>query len=253
MLAGSAFSETLEVKGSSTVLPVVKKVSGVFTKETGIIIKSSGGGSSFGGKFALKGGLGMASRELKKKETDGGVVGTKIGTDGIAFIVNASVSASDLTKEQLIKIFTGATKDWSGVGGGSGAIKVVGPNKSHGTHGALLDILGIKGKLLGAFTGYQYHSDTFQNIADNAGTIGWVPLGQYQSDIVEKKKYKAKGLKVGGVEPTVANISSGTYTIFRPLFMLTKGAPAGTQKKFVDFLLGPQGQEAIAKEGFVKN
>ena len=64
-----------------------------------------------------KGGLelcdiGMASRALKKSETDAGVEATVIATDGIAVIVNKGNKVDNMTKAQVADIFTGKVTTW---------------------------------------------------------------------------------------------------------------------------------------------
>jgi phosphate transport system substrate-binding protein len=51
---------------------------------------------------------------------------------------------------------------------------------------------------------------------------------------------------IDGVEPTVANVKNGSYTIFRPLNMLTNGAPNGLAQAFLDYVLSSLGQEIVA-------
>jgi phosphate transport system substrate-binding protein len=57
--------------------------------------------------------IGMASREIRDSEIQKGLSGKVIAIDGIAVIVNKKNPASDLTKEQVRKIFTGETTDWA--------------------------------------------------------------------------------------------------------------------------------------------
>ena len=53
-------------------------------------------------------------------------------------------------------------------------------------------------------------------------------------------------LALDGVEPTVENIASGAYPLFRPLYLVTKGEPTGPIKDFVDWMLGEQGQATLS-------
>ncbi len=57
--------------------------------------------------------IGMASRELKDSELEKGLTPTVIAMDGIAVIVNRNNPVSDLTREQVKEIFTGAATTWS--------------------------------------------------------------------------------------------------------------------------------------------
>ena len=59
--------------------------------------------------------IGMASRELKDTELDGGLTATVIAKDGIAIIVNKNNPVDDLTKDQVNSIFRGETTTWDEV------------------------------------------------------------------------------------------------------------------------------------------
>lgn len=244
--------EKLQVVGSSTIMPIAKEASKAFAKKTKKIVIVKGGGSSFGVKHALADkGLGMASRSLKGKETAKGAVGSVIGQDGIALAVNVDNKVKNLTKEQITKIFAGEITNWKEVGGHDGAIELLGPNKDHGTHGAFVSIMKLKGKLAKSFKGFKAHRQTMFNVQKKKNAIGWMPLGNFQQFVVHKKQFKANAIVVDGVEPVVANVTNGTYPIVRPLNLVTKGQPTGLAKEFIDFILSPEGQELIAKHDFV--
>ena len=61
--------------------------------------------------------IGMASRDLKDSEKDAGLQATVIAKDGIAVIVNKDNAVSNLTIDQICKIYTGEIKEWSEVSG----------------------------------------------------------------------------------------------------------------------------------------
>jgi phosphate transport system substrate-binding protein len=75
------------------------------------------------------------------------------------------------------------------------------------------------------------------------GAIGYVGLAYVDG---------VKALKVDGKDCSVANVKDGSYPISRSLYMLTKGAPAGAAKEFIDFILSAEGQAIVEEEGFVK-
>ena len=59
--------------------------------------------------------IGMASRALKDSEVEQGVEARAIALDGIAVVVNKSSQVDNLTKEQVMKIYTGELTKWSEV------------------------------------------------------------------------------------------------------------------------------------------
>ena len=95
-------------------------------KNVTVTYDPTGSGS---GIEAVKNGtadIGLASRSLKDEEKADGLTETVIALDGIAVIVHAQSKVTDLTVEQIAKIFTGEITDWSQVGGDPGTISCIG-------------------------------------------------------------------------------------------------------------------------------
>jgi len=53
------------------------------------------------------------------------------------------------------------------------------------------------------------------------------------------------------VDPTIANVLSGSYPLSRSLYMITNGQPTGLAKTYLDYILSPEGQRILSEEGFV--
>lgn len=107
---------TLTIAGSTSVAPLMEVlVDKYMALNSGVKIEIQQSGSSAGITSAIEGvcQIGMASRELKDSETAKGVTATKIAMDGIAVIVNKDNSCSELTSDQIRKIYTGETTRWS--------------------------------------------------------------------------------------------------------------------------------------------
>ena len=107
---------TLTIAGSTSVAPLMEVLADKYMAlNSGVKIEIQQSGSSAGITSAIEGvcQIGMASRELKDSETAKGVTATKIAMDGIAVIVNKDNSFSELTSDQIRKIYTGETTRWS--------------------------------------------------------------------------------------------------------------------------------------------
>ena len=107
---------TLTIAGSTSVAPLMEVLADKYmTLNSGVKIEIQQSGSSAGITSAVEGvcQIGMASRELKDSETAKGVTAIKIAMDGIAVIVNKDNSFSELTSDQIRKIYTGETTQWS--------------------------------------------------------------------------------------------------------------------------------------------
>lgn len=106
----------ITVAGSSSVSPVMEKLAEAYqTVNTGAKVEIQTSDSTTGVTAASEGScdIGMASRDLKDTET--GVTATEIAKDGIAVIVNLDNPVSELTTEQVMKIYTGEQTDWNGL------------------------------------------------------------------------------------------------------------------------------------------
>lgn len=106
------------VAGSSSVTPVMEKlIEGYKKVNSGTTIELQESDSTTG-MTAVKDGtcdIGMASRELKDSEKSAGLTSQAIALDGIAVVVNAKNSISDMTIDQIKSVYTGETTEWSKV------------------------------------------------------------------------------------------------------------------------------------------
>jgi phosphate transport system substrate-binding protein len=53
------------------------------------------------------------------------------------------------------------------------------------------------------------------------------------------------------LEPGADVARSGKYPISRKLYVYTAGEPTGELKEYIDWILSPEGQKIVEKEGFV--
>lgn len=114
--APTGLSGKLTVGGSSSVTPVMEKLAGAYEAlNEGADVEVQQSDSTTGITAASEGtvDIGMASRELKETET--GVSAVKIAIDGIAVIVNLDNPAANLSKDAVMRIYTGEITDWSEV------------------------------------------------------------------------------------------------------------------------------------------
>ena len=106
----------ITVGGSSSVSPLMEKLIEAYkTVNPNAELELLTSDSTTGVSGALDGSytIGMASRELKGSETEGGAVSTVLAQDGIAVVVNPANSVEDLTVDQIKGIYTGELTVWS--------------------------------------------------------------------------------------------------------------------------------------------
>ena len=244
----AALSGTLKMAGSTSMEKLANALSESFMeKNNGVTVTAEFIGSSAGIE-ALTGGsadIGNSSRALKDSEKAKGAVENVVAIDGIAVVTDKNSKADNLTKQQLTDIYTGKIKDWSEVGGDSGAIVVIGREAGSGTRGAFEEILGIEDACT-----YANELDStgavMAKVASTPGAIGYVSL-----DVVDDT---VKALKLDGVEATQKSIIAGEYFLSRPFVMATMG-PIEKQndvvKAWFDYIKSDEGKQIIEKIGLI--
>ena len=213
-------------------------------KNVTVTYDPTGSGS---GIEAVKNGtadIGLASRSLKDEEKADGLTETVIALDGIAVIVNAQSKVTDLTVEQIAKIFTGEITDWSQVGGDPGAISCIGRESGSGTRDGFESITGTKDscKLDQELTST---GGVIEAVAGNPNAIGYASLSAVDETV--------KAITVGGVEPTEETVLDGSYAIQRNFnFIVSDSTPLSeAAQAFVDFATSADASDLIAGAGAV--
>ena len=240
--AAAELSGSLKMSGSTSVQPLAEELTQVFMKENPKVqITVTGGGSGVGIKDAADGkvNIGNVSRDLKDSDPKG-LVATTIAKDAIVIVVNSKNPADKLTTDQVKKIYTGAITNWKDIGGKNAPIIVNSRTAPSGT----FDF--FKEKFLGEdnviATAKQHASNGLVRhaVAGNENAIGFISMGFLDSSV--------KAPTLDGVKPTLENAKNGTYKVVRPFIMVTKGAPTGLAKSFLDFVLSSEGQSIVKKE-----
>ena len=132
--------------------------------------------------------------------------------------------------------------------GTSGAIHVVSREDGSGTRGAFVELTGVEddnGDNTTVDAEIANRTDAvLTTVAGNEAAIGYVSLGSLNDTV--------KAVTVDGVEATVDNVKSGTYTLSRPFNIATKGEPTGVAADFIGFIMSADGQAIVEEEGYIK-
>ena len=250
-MSSLAGAEEISLSGSSTIRPIIKKAGKLFKKQTGIAVKTKGGGSSVGAKDAIAGttNLGMCSRDLKDKETAAGLIPHTIGLDGIAIIVNSSNPIKKITSAQIVAIYTGKTTNWSELGGADHAIVVETKAEGRSTKELFEKFFKLKNKVISSAHIIGSNAEALAFISGEPNAIGYVSVGTAEG--AANKGVGITLLDLNGVPASVKNVASKTYPLRRPLNLASKGEASGLAKQFIDFMLSPEGQEIVEEKEFV--
>jgi phosphate transport system substrate-binding protein len=255
------------VSGSTTLLEVANAWAEDFMAKFGGSITINGGGSGEGIKSLIDGttDLANASRSMKDSEKQGAAskgIDLKeyiVLWDGIAVIVSKNVNVSELTFDQLSKIYKGEITNWKDVGGADAEIVAVARESSSGTGEYFLEnIVRLGNKesqdeysdkcLL-----LQTNADMVAQVGGNENIIGYVGLGYLKEagDKVNAVKIK-KDSSSSAVLPSVETVTDRSYPISRELYVYADGNKiTELAQAYLDFILSAAGQQIGIDAGFV--
>lgn len=258
-LIGFAFMpapKKITIKGSDTMVILAQKWAEVYMKShTETILQVTGGGSGTGISALINGATDIctSSRPMKQSEMDKlkdrySSFGIEIpcAKDGITVFLNETNPVEELTIKQLSGIFSGRIKNWKEVGGPDKDIKLYGRENSSGT--------------------YVFFKDNVVK-TDYAASCQTLPGTAAVVNAVSKDKYGigyggsayAKGVKHCAVKKddkstaylaTPETIKNNQYPITRYLYMYLTNRPTGDAKKFIDWILSPEGQKIVVQVGY---
>lgn len=247
-IADTAVSGTVTMAGSTSMEKLANAAAESFmAKYPDVTVTAEFTGSSAGVEAVLGGSvdIGNSSRNLKDEEKSAGAVENIVAIDGIAVVTDKENTASDLTTDQLVGIYTGEIKNWSDVGGADEAIVVIGREAGSGTRGAFEELLGIEDTCV-----YANELDStgavMAKVASTPGAIGYVSLDVVDDTVV--------ALSLDSVAATEENIKAGDYSLSRPFVMATNGeisAQSEAVQEFFAYLQSDEGKELIKSVGLI--
>lgn len=228
-----------------------------YKAKTGTSISLSGGGATKGiraansGEADIGGNCRPALPDIFAAE-EGDAYMTVVAWDAVVPIVHKDNPVDDISSQQLKDVMLGNITNWKELGGPDAAIVVVARQGKHSGVGMLARQIIFEDENIDFAANallLQSTGPVENKVKSDPLAIGLTGISSAVKRI--EKNESMKVLKVGGKEATVANIGSGAYPTFRPLYLTTKGKPAGEAKKFIDWLLSDEGQAVVEKAGTV--
>ncbi len=218
----------------------------------------TGGGTGAGLRQLIDGTLDLAaaSREHHDAENDQAKgegfdlnargARTVVGLDVVAVVVDESSPIDSLTYDQVIGIFCDRTiDDLSFLELGDGPIRPVARDPRSGTRTLFEDFFcasGIHSRV------EMLTTDEIEAAMENDPSV--ISFASMTEDF---GKPVALIPQPGGepIQPSVKNIANGRYPLYHDLYFYTPGPASGSAKKFVDWVLGPAGQDVMDNQRFV--
>lgn len=239
---------TISLAGSTSMEKLCETMSESFMADNqGITVTVEYVGSGAGIESLSKGSvdIGNSSRNLKPEELSNGCVENIVALDGIAVIVDKNNGVTDISSENLKKLYTGEIKNWKELGGADEAVVVIGREAGSGTRDAFEELLELKDKC-----DYAQQLDStgavLAKVASTPGAIGYVSLDVVDESVVS--------VSIDSVEANEQNILAGKYLLSRPFVMATKGDVSSQNElvqKWFEYVNSEKGKEIIKKVGLI--
>ncbi len=242
----------LKIKGSDTMLFLTSSLAKEFMKKNpSISVYVEGGGTKTGIDALAKGQIDIctASRTLKYDEVQviseefrSVGVTTLIAKDALSIFLNPKNPIKKLSLNDVRNIFTCKITNWKEVGGNDKTIRVLNRSLNSGTY------LYFKEHVL-MNEDYCYDIETIPTteeivkiVSQDESAIGYGGIG-YADGIIHAA--------IDDVYPTEQNVRNEKYPISRYLMFITLSMPTDNVKKFIDWVLSPEGQMTVKQAGFI--
>src|SRR5512136_782542 len=265
VLPAAPARKMIQIKGSDTMVNLVQILAEEYMGKTpGAALAVLGGGSGTGITGLINQTCDIAdhSREWKQKEIDQawekGVTPRPfvVAVDGLSIVVNAKNPLDQLTMAQVGALYRGEIKNWKTLGNYQKPVSLYGRQSNSGTYVFMQEfVLGNK-NYSADMKEMNGNAQIIEGLLQDEGAVGYVGVGY----LYDENRQIRKGLKVlkiskqpngPGFLPTdKAAVESGAYPISRPLFMSTNGKPKAEVAQFLSWVVGPEGQAIVEREGF---
>lgn len=255
----------IQIKGSDTMVNLMQILAEEYmNRYPGTAIAVLGGGSGTGIAALTNGTCDIAStsREWRQREIDQAWErGVRprffvIAIDGLSIIVNEKNPIEKLTMPQVGAMYRGEIRNWGDVGGPNLPIVLYGRQSNSGTYVFMQEhVLGNK-NYSPDMREMNGNAQIVEAVIQDEGGVGYVGVGYIYDD----KGQIRKGLKVLNIARDEkssafspldkAAVDNGDYPIARPLYLATNGKPNPAVAGFLSFIIGPEGQKIVEREGF---
>lgn len=242
--------ELVKVGGTGAGLGAMKLLGSAFEKshpDVKVQIVPDLGGA--GGVLALLQGnldVAISGSALNRDERISGITAVEYARTPFVFVVHKNVAKSALTVQELEQIYAGKIRTWPG----GNLIRVV-LRPENDTDSRIISSLSpsmgqtmkvarsLKGKII-ALT----DRESAEAVAATPGAIGTSTLTQ-----IATEKLPLKVLAFDGAIPNLTSISTGSYRLYKPLYLVTTSRITPAARQFAEFVRSPAGDRILAQSG----
>ncbi len=253
MTPSASGAEQIVLDGSSGMLPLAKALASAYQQRSSDPQVEIGAGLGTGARLqALAEGkiqVALASHGIKPEDIQkGNLKIIEVAKGAIVFAVNSSVPIANLAESQICDAYSGKTRNWQPMGGSDNPVTVLTRPPTEVDPEVIRAKIGCFGALKEVET-----AKVMARGGDMAKGLAETPqaLGMTSMTVVEQSGGKVKALTLNGIAPSPENVKSGRYFLTRDYLFVIKGEPTLSVKKFLDFVLSPEGDRVIQANGAV--
>lgn len=252
--SSSDLEGTITAAGSSALKPLVDEAANKFIeKYPNVSITVDAGGSGEGLKQVSEGTVTIGNSDVAAEEKLDADKAKELTDHQVAIVTMAPIVNKDvkeggvdnLTKQQLIDIFTGKITNWKDVGGPDESIVLVTRPSSSGTR-ATFEKYALDGNTEAENQSMETDDSgvLLKNVSDTKGAIGYVAL----SYLVDNNDVST--VSIDGVEPTLENTYSGDWKVWATEHMYTKGKGKKADREFIKYIVSDDFAKTAEKLGY---
>ncbi|MEW9674626.1 phosphate ABC transporter substrate-binding protein [Lentibacillus sp. L22] len=241
-------SGSVIIGGSSALQPLATAAAEQFmNKYPNTQVQVQGGGSGTGLSEVAAGNLDIGNSDYFVESQEGipadKLVDHRVAVVGITAAVHPDAGVTNLSKSDLIKIFTGKIKNWKEVGGKDEKITLVNRPDGSGTRATFINF-ALDGTAPAEGITEDSSNTVKKIIAETPGAIGYLAFSYFDDSVVK--------MNIDNVEATDESIISGEFPIWAYEHMYTNGKPDGAEKAFLEYMMSDTIQNGpVAKQGYI--
>ncbi len=232
----------------------MSEIAAAYKASTGIVIKLSGGGATKGIRSAslhpeVIGGTcrhwlgGINNKHPQEKNARL----IQVAWDGLVVVTHPANPIDNISLLQLKKILNGEITSWQELGGLNKRITLITrEGKNSGTEHMLRRLIFNNPRYE-----YQGHSIKVKSTGPLEKMVEKIPTSMGIDGVSSARRSKLKILSLDNISPTQKGIASGSYPLFRPLYIAINHKASPEVKQLVEFMLSPEGQDVIDRQGTV--
>ena len=236
-------SDAIVIRGLDPSIAVVAQLAQAYQAKTATEVYVEGAGSSASIESTLNGGIDLVFMGTRIGDADlpSDLVSFEYARDGIKIVVHPDNPVSDLSADDINRIFTSQRAVWEDK---TPMLAMTADAWSASTR-QCLEQIQVDQQPVAETVQSVSEEELISSVAGEPHAIGCLPI----STSLDPGQLKA--ITINGVKPTSQSVLNGQYPLSRSLVFASKSDPAPNVQAFLDFVLGQEGQQIVRETGLL--